>query len=158
MTPPDEVHLGQLHTFQGVIHEDDLATIIYTSGTTGRPKGVMLSHKNIVSNIKAIIALVPVNCDKTVISFLPLSHIFERMVTYTYLVTGASLYYVDSSAGLLEEMKTLKPHFFTSVPRMLEKMHEAILEQGREKGGFSQKVLNWAVKLGKRYNLSLIHI
>lgn len=152
LTLPDEVHFEKLHTFQGVIHEDDLATIIYTSGTTGRPKGVMLSHKNIVSSIKSIITLVPVNCDKRVVSFLPLSHIFERMVTYTYLAVGASLYYIEYEAGLIDQMKALRPHFFTSVPRMLEKMYEAIKAQGKQKGRLSKKTLDWAIKLGKRYN------
>ena len=151
LTHPLEGHLAIFQTYRAAIHEDDLATIIYTSGTTGRPKGVMLSHKNIVTNIKAIISLVPIDYSKKTLSFLPLSHVFERMVTYTYMAVGASLYYGRGVEFLLEDFKAVRPNYFTSVPRLLEKMYDSILEQGKEKSKFSQKILHWAIRLGERY-------
>ncbi len=150
-TPPTENHLAQFQTFRAAIHEDDLATIIYTSGTTGQPKGVMLSHKNIVSNIKATISLLPINCDKRVISFLPMSHIFERMVTFTYIAVGASIYYVERVDEAINLMKEIRPHYFTSVPRLLEKFYDVILEQGIEKNAISRKILHWAIRIGEQY-------
>ncbi|MCR9285982.1 MAG: long-chain fatty acid--CoA ligase [Bacteroidetes bacterium] len=150
-TPPSEKHLAQFETFKAAIHEDDLATIIYTSGTTGQPKGVMLSHKNIISNIKATISLVPINCDKRVISFLPMSHIFERMVTYTYIAVGASIYYAERVEEATDLMKDIRPHYFTSVPRLLEKFYEKIVEKGNEKNVLFRKILSWSIKLGQRY-------
>ena len=144
-------YLPTIEARKAAIHEDDLATIIYTSGTTGYPKGVMLSHKNIISNIKATISLVPVNCDKRTMSFLPLSHVFERMVTYTYMAVGASIYYAGGTNNLMERFKSVKPHYFTSVPRILEKMYAGILEAAKDKSRFSKAILNWALNVGKRY-------
>ena len=152
ITEPTASHLAEFEGRKASIHEDDLATIIYTSGTTGTPKGVMLSHKNIVSNIKATISLVPVNCDKKTLSFLPLCHIFERMVTYTYMAVGASVYYAESVDTVLDNLQEIRPHYFSSVPRLLEKMYDGILEIGDEKGGLTKKILHWAIRLGERYN------
>ena len=148
---PNEKHLEAFQGFKAAIHEDDLATIIYTSGTTGQPKGVMLSHKNIVSNIKSTIALTPVNCDKRILSFLPLSHIFERMVTYTYMAVGSSLYYCNLDEMILENIREVRPHYFTSVPRLLEKLHDGILQEAARQSSFRRKLIYWAIKLGKRY-------
>ena len=152
VTEPTPSHLAEFEGRKASIHEDDLATIIYTSGTTGNPKGVMLSHKNIVSNIKATISLVPVNCDKKTLSFLPLSHVFERMVTYTYMAVGASVHYAERVDTVLDNLKEIRPHYFSSVPRLLEKMYDGILEIGNEKGGLTKKTLHWAIRLGERYN------
>ena len=148
---PTEKHLEAFQGLRAAIHEDDLATIIYTSGTTGDPKGVMLSHKNIVSNIKSTIALIPVTCDKRTFSFLPMSHIFERMVTYTYMAVGASLYYGNPREPLMESLQEVKPHYFSAVPRLLEKLHDGILEEATERSAFSRKIIQWAIRLGKRY-------
>jgi long-chain acyl-CoA synthetase len=149
---PEEKHLAAFQTFRAVIHPDDPATIIYTSGTTGKPKGVVLSHHNIVSNIKAIISLIPVNCDQTTLSYLPLSHVFERMVTYTYMAVGASLYYAESLDKLQENMQEIRPHYLASVPRMLEKMYERILQSKLRLGKLSKRILNWAIALGERFD------
>jgi len=151
ISDPETKYLSEIEARKAAIHEDDLATIIYTSGTTGNPKGVMLSHKNIISNIKATISLVPVNCDKKVISFLPLSHIFERMVTYTYMAVGASVYYAESMEQVMSNIKSVRPHYFTCVPRILEKMYNGILDASKEKGRLQRKMVNWALKVGKRY-------
>ena len=147
---PESSHLSQFQTFKAAIHEDDLATIIYTSGTTGQPKGVMLSHKNIVSNIKAIISLVPVSCDHTVVSFLPLSHVFERMVVYSYMAMGASIYFAPQPDAAIATIQEVRPHYFTSVPRLLEKLYVEILKVGNSKGPLSKKILHWSIRLGER--------
>lgn len=149
---PEEEHLSTFQTLKAAIHEDDLCTIMYTSGTTGRPKGVMLSHKNIVSNIKSVIALVPINCDHTVLSYLPLSHIFERMVTYSYIAVGASLHYAQSIETVVSELQVVRPHYFTSVPRMLERFYEHLLEQGLQSSKLKRHLLMRAVHLGERYS------
>ena len=151
ISEPGTKYLPEIEARKAAIHEDDLATIIYTSGTTGNPKGVMLSHKNIISNIKATIALVPVNCDKITLSFLPLSHIFERMVTYTYMAVGASVYYSDTMDRVMENLKDVKPHYFTSVPRILEKIYHGILDAANNKNQFQKKIIHWALRVGERY-------
>lgn len=149
---PAEKHLEALQGLKAAIHEDDLATIIYTSGSTGQPKGVMLSHKNIVSNIKGVISLIPVNCDKRVLSLLPLSHIFERMVTLTYIAVGASLYYGGGPNTVYQDLKEVRPHYFTAVPRMLEKMQDNILEEAAGSGALRRRLIEWSIGLGKQYN------
>lgn len=150
-TTPDPNHLETIESLRAAIKEDDLATIIYTSGASGIPKGVMLSHRNIVSNIKATISLVPVNFKKRVFSFLPLSHIFERMVTYTYMAAGASVYYLDKNSDLLREAKTIKPNYFTCVPRFLEKFYSGILEKAAGMNRFKRYILLWAIALGEQF-------
>lgn len=148
---PEEKHLATFQTYKGVIHEDDTATIIYTSGTSGMPKGVVLSHKNIVSNIKSIISLLPINCDHITVSMLPLSHIFERMVTYTYLAVGASLYYAQSTATAMDDIREIRPHYMTTVPRLLERMHDRIMEQAMQSKGLKRALILWSLKIGERY-------
>jgi len=133
------------------ISECDLATIIYTSGTSGQPKGVMLSHRNIISNIKSTIALIPINCDKTTISFLPMSHVFERVVTYAYIAVGASVHYAESIELLSENLLEVRPHYFSSVPRILEKMNENLQQLAKEKGGIRKKIIKWALRVGEAY-------
>ncbi|MFT5164803.1 MAG: long-chain acyl-CoA synthetase [Saprospiraceae bacterium] len=147
----DDEHMAIFNDMKSVIHEEDIATIMYTSGTSGMPKGVMLTHKNIVSNIKSIISLIPINCDKRVVSFLPLSHIFERMVTFTYIAAGASIYYVEQGENVIKTLKEIKPHYFTSVPKLLERIYVGILDRGNQRGKFGKAVLNWSLSLGERY-------
>ncbi len=133
------------------ISEHHLATIIYTSGTTGEPKGVMLSHRNIVSNIKAVIALIPVGSQHTTISFLPLSHVFERMVTYSYMVVGATICYISDNSEISVAIKKIRPHYFTAVPRFLEKIYDALLEKIAKQPKFLRKISYWVLALGEKY-------
>jgi long-chain acyl-CoA synthetase len=133
------------------IQEDDLATIIYTSGTTGVPKGVMLSHRNIVSNIKATITIIPINAEKRTLSFLPLSHIMERMVTYTCFAVGASVHYGEGQDRLAENLKEVKPHYFTAVPLIIERLFYTMEEASRRGPFWRKRFFKWAVELGQRY-------
>lgn len=149
--PPNEKHMEALQGLRAAIHEDDLATILYTSGTTGKPKGVMLSHRNIVSNIKSVIPLIPVNCDKRVVSLLPPSHIFERMVTYTYLAVGASIYYPRPGDGLLKNIREIRPHYLTAVPRLLENFYDQLVTESSQRSSIYRRLLHWAIALGHRY-------
>ena len=143
--------LEEITQRKAAITEHDLATIVYTSGTTGEPKGVMLTHRNIMSNLKATIALLPVNNRHTVLSFLPLSHVFERMVTYCYLAVGASIWYVRSVADLPIALKEIRPHYFAAVPRFLEKIYEKLEEKISRQNKILQKIGRWALSLGGRY-------
>lgn len=135
------------------ITEDTLATIIYTSGTTGDPKGVMLSHKNIVSNVQDSM---PEFCfaekGGRALSFLPLNHIFERMVTYVYLQAGISIYYAESMETIGDNLKEVQPIVFTTVPRLLEKVYEKILSKGLELKGIKKALFFWALELGFKYD------
>ncbi len=151
---PDAAEQAQLQALRDSISADDLATLLYTSGTTGIPKGVMLSHANIVSNVKSVLAIVPVGIDTTTVSFLPLSHIFERMVTYAYQAAGAPIWYVESIERLPETLREVRPHFFAAVPRILERMHERLLEERSHLGPLRRRVFDWAIDLGERFPFS----
>lgn len=126
------------------VKAEELATIIYTSGTTGLPKGVMLSHDNIVSNIKAVRMMLPVANGQKALSFLPLCHIFERTVTYSYFAKGVSIYYAESLETIGDDLKDIKPHFFSTVPRLLEKVYDKIISKGMELTGLKRKLFFWA--------------
>ncbi|HEY0262581.1 MAG TPA: AMP-binding protein, partial [Chitinophagales bacterium] len=116
-------NFADLESIKASIKPSDLATIIYTSGTTGNPKGVMLSHNNVVSNIKAVSPLLPLKPEHRILSFLPLCHIFERMVSFVYIANGVSIYYAENLDTIADNLKEVKPNFFTSVPRLLEKVY-----------------------------------
>lgn len=134
---------------------ETLATIIYTSGTTGDPKGVMLSHSNIVNNIlDSMPAFTFAQKQEKALSFLPLNHIFERMVTYIYLFAGVSIYYAESMDTIGANLKEVKPMVFTTVPRLLEKVYERIVATGLELKGIKRVLFFWALNLGKRYDYS----
>lgn len=139
------------------INGDDLATIIYTSGTTGRPKGVMLSHLNILSNLEGVESRIPRPMDAKSeirgLSFLPICHIFERIVYYYYLRNGVSTYFAESIEKISENLKEVKPHYLTVVPRLLEKVYDKIYAKGTGSGGLKKLIFLWALGVNKKYEL-----
>ncbi|EDM44596.1 long-chain-fatty-acid--CoA ligase (acyl-CoA synthetase) [unidentified eubacterium SCB49] len=131
------------------VHEDDLATLIYTSGTTGRPKGVMLSHKNIASNAMHSEGRLPIVLGKSKsLSFLPVCHIYERMLLYMYQYTGTSIYYAESLETISENLQEIQPDVMSAVPRLLEKVYDKIIAKGTALTGAKKKLFFWAVDLG----------
>jgi len=137
------------------VNPEELATILYTSGTTGFPKGVMLSHHNILDNIMNVEELLIPVCgsgDKS-LSFLPLNHIFERVITYIYMYRGVSVYYAESLDTVGENLREVKPNLFSTVPRLLEKVYERIINKGKELTGVKKKLFFWAVSVGNRYEV-----
>nr|WP_314895638.1 long-chain fatty acid--CoA ligase [uncultured Flavobacterium sp.] len=134
------------------VKTEDLATIIYTSGTTGKPKGVMLSHKNIVSNVLDSASRIPFEAGKTrALSFLPICHIFERMILYLYQYYGVSVYFGESIDKVGDNIREVKPHVITAVPRLLEKVYDKIYAKGTELTGIKKKLFFWAIDLGLIY-------
>ena len=147
-------HFQQIETLGAKITGEDLFTIIYTSGTTGTPKGVMLSHRNILSNVMASKPRFPPGSNLRALSFLPLNHIFERMVTYLYLFNGTSIYYAESLETIGDNLKEVQPHMFTTVPRLLEKVYDRIMEKGNELTGTKKKLFFWAHGLAEKFELN----
>mgnify|MGYP000880818540 FL=1 len=133
------------------ISEDDLATLIYTSGTTGVPKGVMLTHKNLVCNAIACISRLPVDSKGRSLSFLPICHVYERMIHYLYMITGVSIYFAESIDTVGDNLKEVKPQVFVAVPRLLEKVYDKIIAKGTDLSGIKKKLFFWAVDLGMQY-------
>lgn len=150
----DEALLQQVNTIKQSIPASHLATIIYTSGTTGTPKGVMLSHKNIYTNVQFSKESFPFNDapQTKVLSFLPLNHIFEKTCTYIYLYSGISIYYAESLETIGDNLREVKPNGFTTVPRLLEKVFERIMSKGNELTGVKRKLFYWAVDLAEKYD------
>lgn len=136
------------------VTENDLATIIYTSGTTGNPKGVMLTHKNMVANLRSTESILPFMVGKRALSFLPLCHVFERIVFFAYLSKGLHVHYAESLETIGENLKEVKPFCFTTVPRLLEKVYEKIMAKGMELTGLKRKLFFWSISLGSRYELN----
>lgn len=143
---------SRLDDIKNSITEDNLATIIYTSGTTGTPKGVMLTHKNIISNVLSLSQILPIGSEHRVISFLPLCHIFERTASFYYMKNGSSVHYVESTDKVGEYLKEVKPHFFTTVPRVLEKVYDKIMAKGRELPGAKKAIFGWALNLANHFH------
>jgi long-chain acyl-CoA synthetase len=133
---------------------DDIITLIYTSGTTGNPKGVMLSHNNILSNVKSCALLMPVDEQHRALSFLPLCHIYERMLNYLYTYCGVSIYYAESLETISDNLKELKPHIFVTVPRLLEKVYDKIYTKGAALTGIKKTLFFWALDLGLQYEIN----
>lgn len=150
---PHEINEAEINKRKEKVCSDDLATIIYTSGTTGNPKGVMLTHKNIVSNIDGVRQVTPFDPGKRTLSFLPLCHSFERMVFYAYLSFGMHVHYAENLETIGENLKEIKPFTFTTVPRLLEKVYEKIMAKGVELSGFKKKLFYWAIDLGLQYKI-----
>ena len=148
----DESLRDRLNQIKDNVKPDDLATIIYTSGTTGTQKGVMLSHKNIISDVNSIRQIMPINNNHRVISFLPICHIFERTAVYYYMSIGAAIYYAESIDKVPVNLHEIKPNYFTTVPRLLEKIFDKIMEIGRELKWPKQAIFGWAVNLANHYH------
>ena len=130
----------------------DLATIIYTSGTTGTPKGVMLSHDNVVSNVLSSSTRLPLTIgDASALSFLPICHIFERVILYIYMYNSVSVYFAESIELIADNLREIKPNVMTAVPRLLEKVYDKIYARGGELSGIKQKLFYWAVNVGLEY-------
>ncbi|MBK7030735.1 MAG: long-chain fatty acid--CoA ligase [Bacteroidales bacterium] len=143
----------KLENIKSSILPTDLATIIYTSGTTGNPKGVMLSHLNIISNFMACKHILPFGDEGKALSYLPLCHVYERMLTYLYQYAGISIYYAESIATISDNMREMKPYILSTVPRLLEKIYDKIMANGLKLKGIKRMIFFWAVHLGLKYEM-----
>lgn len=146
-------NIEQVEIIKSKIDAHDLMTLIYTSGTTGTPKGVMLSHNNILSNVRGARLVCPFDETKKVLSFLPLCHVFERMVCYLYHDRGCSIYYAESMDTIGDNLKEIQPHAFSTVPRLLEKVYDKIMAKGYELSGIKKALFFWAVEVGHQFEL-----
>ncbi len=144
----------QLVTLKASIEPDDLLTIIYTSGTTGLSKGVMLSHRNLIANVEATTDILPLSKVSDVISFLPLCHVFERMVNYLVQYKGCTVYYAESIDTVGANILEIKPNGFASVPRVIEKVYDKIVNKGKDLKGIKRNLFFWALALANRYELN----
>ena len=147
----DASNQEEVEKLKDSVKPGDLATLIYTSGTTGKPKGVMLSHNNIVSNVIASEVRVPFEAGGTALSFLPVCHIFERMIHYLYQYCGIEIHFAEGLDKISDNVKEVKPNVMTVVPRLLEKVYDAIIAKGANLTGIKKKLFFWAVELGLQY-------
>ena len=146
--------IAEVKIISDSIKYEDIATIIYTSGTTGKPKGVMLSHQNILSNVLDSMPCFPPGDNMKALSFLPLNHIFERMVSYIYLFKGASIYYAEGFETIGDNLREVQPQMFTTVPRLLEKVYDRIIDKGRELTGIKRHLFFWGHSLATRFEIN----
>ena len=154
LLPLTENILGGIKSISNKIKSEDLVTIIYTSGTTGTPKGVMLSHKNILSNVLDSMPCFPPGENLKALSFLPLNHIFERMISFLYLFKGTSIFFAESIETIPQNLKEVKPDLFTTVPRLLEKVYEKIMQKGDELKGLKRKLFFLAHDLASKFEIN----
>ena len=147
----DTGNQDEVEALKKEVKPDDLATLIYTSGTTGLPKGVMISHNNIVSNVLACKNRLPLARGEKVLSFLPLCHVFERMIIYLYQYTGTSIYFAEAIDKIGQNLNEVNPSFMTAVPRLLEKIYDGIIAKGNKLTGIKKLLFFWAVKIGNKY-------
>lgn len=143
-----------LDVYKNEVKPTDTLTIIYTSGTTGTPKGVMLSHQNLVFQCNSAAKLIPVPAGSKAFSFLPLCHVYERMLSYVYQSNGLSIYYAENLDTIADNLKEVHPHIFVTVPRLLEKVYDKIIAKGQALSGIKRKLFFWAVNLGMKYELN----
>lgn len=148
----DDRSRAELEAKKAAVAPDDLATLIYTSGTTGPPKGVMLSHANLVSNCLECSNILASNAHERGLSFLPLCHIYERTVINIYLGSGTSVYYAENLNTIAENLREVRPDLFSTVPRLLEKVYEKILARGEQLTGLKRKAFFWALGLALRFD------
>jgi len=148
----DKPHQATVQKRKDEVNPADLATIIYTSGTTGVPKGVMLSHHNVVSNVLSSSKRLPLTIgEASALSFLPVCHIFERVILYIYMYNSVSVYFAESLETIADNLREVKPQVMTAVPRLLEKVYDKIYAKGEELSGVKQKLFYWAVNIGLQY-------
>ena len=147
-TPAEEIDRRK-----AAVNPDHIYTLIYTSGTTGVPKGVMLTHHNLTANISACLECFPAEGETRALSFLPLCHVYERMVMGIYIRLGVSVYFAESMDTIGDNLRELKPHLFTTVPRLLEKVYDRIISKGREQKGIKRALFFWALDLGLKYEV-----
>ena len=147
-----QVPLSKIEELRNQVQSSDLATLIYTSGTTGKPKGVMLTHRNIVSNVEAAREITPCQAYDRALTFLPPCHAYERMVIYTYMYIGIIIHFAESLDKIGQNITEVKPHIMTAVPRILEKVYEKIMKAGLDLTGFKRKIFDWAVEVAEQYD------
>ncbi|MBO4614517.1 MAG: long-chain fatty acid--CoA ligase [Bacteroidales bacterium] len=135
------------------ISEDDVFSLVYTSGTTGNPKGVMLSHKNILSNSYGVRPIIPAEYKQRAVSFLPLCHIYERMMNYAFQIKGISIYYAESLGTIMRDVQDVKPHIFNMVPRVAEKFYDKIVAMGKDFKPLKKHIFNWSLKVGSKFDV-----
>ncbi len=152
----DENNPGLFEELKSKVKPDEVATIIYTSGTTGDPKGVMLTHNNIASNVQASLVRVPFDADpdtgQQMLSYLPLSHIFERLITYLYLRMGYPVYYLEDINEIRDDFSEVQPYFMATVPRLLEKINTGIKVKGQELSGLKKQLYYWAIQRAEKFD------
>ena len=146
-------HKEELERRKAAVKGSDCMTLIYTSGTTGTPKGVMLSHSNVINQILGVYDIIPCKPGSVAFSFLPECHAYERMLIYTYQYLGMAIYYAESLATLADNIKELRPSMMCCVPRVLERFYEGIIASGKKMTGVSRAIFFWAVSLAERYKI-----
>lgn len=147
-------HTETILAAKSAVKPEDMFTLLYTSGTTGNPKGVMLSHANLLSNIQTCKDIAPFQNTWRALSFLPLNHIYERFLNALYLYHGVSIYYAESIESIGANAKEIHPHIFVAVPRVLERVLEKIMIAGEQLGGIKKKLFDWSIRLAEQYELN----
>lgn len=142
-----------LEEIKDSITPDDVVTLIYTSGTTGNPKGAMLTHANILNNVKAVLPIIPIRDNSRCLSYLPLCHVYERMMIYAWQYLGISIYYTENIATIADDLKEIRPDIFTTVPRLLEKFYDRIIAVGNKQKGMKKRIFFWANKIAQDFEL-----